>query len=95
MKSPFEVLGLKDNATLEQVKDAWRSLAAIHHPDRGGDSAVFSNVRKAYVAASEAASLPVECDVCKGSGRIKKQKGFNVITVMCVLCQGSGTIPRG
>jgi len=95
MKSAFEKLGLKDNATEAQVKEAWRSLATQHHPDKGGNAATFSDIRKAYVEAAALAILPVVCDVCKGSGRQKKQRGFQVTTIMCVLCQGSGSIPRG
>jgi hypothetical protein len=32
--------------TVEQVNDAYRRLAALHHPDRGGDVAMFQSVTK-------------------------------------------------
>lgn len=44
----FECLALPVDASFEQVKSRYRELAAQHHPDRGGDSAEFMAVRKAY-----------------------------------------------
>ena len=34
---PWRVLGLRPGAPREDVARAWRSLAARHHPDAGGD----------------------------------------------------------
>jgi hypothetical protein len=46
-----DVLGVPRSATLDQVKTRWRELALLHHPDRGGDAAVFIKVQAAYERA--------------------------------------------
>lgn len=46
--SPLEVLGLRPGATEGQIKAAYRRLAKIHHPDRGGSEAKFIEVTAAY-----------------------------------------------
>ncbi len=33
----YQILGLPDFASIEEVKKAFRELAKKHHPDRGGD----------------------------------------------------------
>lgn len=35
--APYKVLGIAPNASLEEAKRAHRKLAAVHHPDAGGD----------------------------------------------------------
>jgi hypothetical protein len=44
----FNVLGISDKATEEAIKEAYRKKAAIHHPDKGGDSEMFNKVTEAY-----------------------------------------------
>lgn len=44
----FEVLGVSQSATKEDVKAAYRALAAKHHPDRGGDGALMAQINKAF-----------------------------------------------
>lgn len=38
MKSHYETLGVPNNASLQQIKVAWRKLSAKAHPDRKGGS---------------------------------------------------------
>ena len=49
---PYEVLGLEDGATWEEVRTAYRRLAKKHHPDKNpGDKAsewIFKQVGEAY-----------------------------------------------
>jgi DnaJ domain len=45
----LKVLGLDwDVQDLAEIKKAYRSLASLHHPDKGGDSKRFVAVRQAY-----------------------------------------------
>jgi DnaJ-domain-containing protein 1 len=41
-------LELEENADSEMIISRYRKLAAIHHPDRGGDSSSFIRIRQAY-----------------------------------------------
>jgi DnaJ-domain-containing protein 1 len=47
----WEVLGVEKKATKAEVISAFRALARIHHPDTGGDVAMFKRLRVAYEEA--------------------------------------------
>jgi DnaJ-domain-containing protein 1 len=44
----LSVLGLPPNATPQQIKRRYRSLAKRHHPDRGGDQRQMQRIVAAY-----------------------------------------------
>jgi curved DNA-binding protein len=44
----YNILGLKKEATPEEIKKAYRSMAMRHHPDRGGDEKKFKEISQAY-----------------------------------------------
>ena len=44
----FATLGLETNATLSEVKIAYRELVNIHHPDKGGNTKSFLRIQTAY-----------------------------------------------
>lgn len=47
--NPYDVLGVATDATLKQIKSAYRKLSAQHHPDKeGGDREKFEEVKLAY-----------------------------------------------
>jgi hypothetical protein len=50
LKSNYNILGLKDNATSEEVKKAYRKLAMQYHPDINPDSPPekFLEIKEAY-----------------------------------------------
>lgn len=43
----WEVLGVSSNAGIGDVETAWRRLAALHHPDRGGSHASIAEINAA------------------------------------------------
>ena len=49
----YQILGLQPNATAEEIKKAYRSLAMKHHPDRGGDQAKFKDISVAHDTLSD------------------------------------------
>lgn len=47
-------LGLGPDATPEETRSAYRSLAKAHHPDHGGDADKFQAVHAAYRTLQDA-----------------------------------------
>ncbi len=47
-KDPYQILKIHPSANLEEIKKAYRKLVKIHHPDKGGDSAVMLEVNSAW-----------------------------------------------
>lgn len=46
----YRTLGLAVGASEEEIKKAYRKLASIHHPDKGGDTKKFQEIQTAYDA---------------------------------------------
>ncbi len=44
----YETLGVDDAATEREIKQAYRRLSMLHHPDKGGDPQVFTRISAAY-----------------------------------------------
>lgn len=51
--NPYEELGVAKNATTEEIKQRYRTLAQFHHPDKGGDEEVFKRIKLAYEILSD------------------------------------------
>lgn len=46
--NPFAVLGLRDNAPIEEALKVWRRLRTKLHPDHGGDEEKFRTAKDAW-----------------------------------------------
>lgn len=44
----YSLLGVNKNASLEEIKKAYRQKAKEHHPDRGGNAETFKKINEAY-----------------------------------------------
>ena len=52
---PYEILGVREDATLAEIKRAYRNLSLIHHPDKGsGNEEMFVKISKAHRALTDA-----------------------------------------
>lgn len=50
----YQVLGVDQKASADEIKRAYRKLASQHHPDKGGDKTRFQEIQAAYDTLSDA-----------------------------------------
>jgi curved DNA-binding protein len=48
MTDYYNILGVNEKASPDEIKKAYRKLANQHHPDKGGDQAKFKDISVAY-----------------------------------------------
>lgn len=49
----YSKLGVNPNASADEIKKAYRSMAMKYHPDRGGDEKKFKEIEEAYRTLSD------------------------------------------
>lgn len=52
-KNYYEILGVDKNASVDEIKKAYRKKAIEHHPDKGGDEDKFKEAAEAYETLSD------------------------------------------
>lgn len=50
---PYDILEISQTSTTSEVKQAFRSLSKVHHPDKGGDERLFHHITLAYKALTD------------------------------------------
>ena len=48
MKNYYNILGVSEDASHDQIKKAFKNIAKKEHPDRGGNEARFKEANEAY-----------------------------------------------
>ena len=48
MKNYYDMLGVAENASNDQIKKAFKNIAKKEHPDRGGNERIFKEANEAY-----------------------------------------------
>lgn len=46
--TPYQVLGVMDNASDDEVTAIYRTKSKFYHPDKGGDPNIFMAIKTAY-----------------------------------------------
>lgn len=49
----YTLLGVSKTSSPDEIKKAYRKLASQHHPDKGGDTAMFQQIEEAYRTLSD------------------------------------------
>lgn len=58
--NPWDLLGVAENATLDEIRLAYRKLAARYHPDRiDGDAEQFKSILAAYEQLKRQSYVPI------------------------------------
>lgn len=52
MESLYQVLGVSSHVSALEIRQAYRRMALIHHPDKGGDTRAFRLIRMAFETLS-------------------------------------------
>lgn len=53
MSDYYSILGVSKDASSDDIKNAYRKLARINHPDKGGDKERFQKIQEAYDTLSD------------------------------------------
>ena len=52
----YDLLALDQSAAAHQIKKAYRKMALLHHPDKGGDEYKFKLIAEAYEILSDSST---------------------------------------
>ena len=76
MKDYYNVLGVSEDASNEQIKKAFKNIAKKEHPDRGGDDRKFKEANEAYDTLKDSQKRH-DYDTARKYGGGGQGQGFN------------------
>lgn len=53
MSDYYSILGVSRDASIDDIKNAFKKLARVNHPDKGGDKDKFQKIQEAYETLSD------------------------------------------
>ena len=57
--NPWDILGIEQSASLDDVKLAYKRLAMRYHPDKGGSDTDFARIQSAYETLKDRKHIPI------------------------------------
>lgn len=88
MKEKFFNIGL----SVAELKAKHHELALELHPDHGGDPDMFADMQLEFEYLLHESQQSKGCMECHGTGKLMITRGFTVIYVPCLTCDGTGEI---
>ena len=84
--TPYEILGLTEEADLPEVTDAFRKLSKEHHPDVGGDAVQFALIASAYANLAKGAEFGIPEDISAWHLRVRPDAPRSRVQGAITLC---------
>ncbi len=88
LKDYYQILGIEPSATIAEIKQAYRRLALLHHPDKNGDhssTAVFSEIKEAYEVLTNPAKKEQYLQKRWYNQSIGRKKTQTIVTPVTIL----------
>ena len=70
MESNFDILGIPEDSSSSDIREAFRKLALTHHSDRGGQDEQFKKIKQAYEDLKGGKKYPDTDDQRKKKSRV-------------------------
>jgi len=80
------ILGVSKNASEKEIKIAYRRLASVHHPDKGGEASMFRDIQEAYDMLTACVSISV---VSPPVNKTQKPIIYNIYVTLDEVCNGA------